>query len=219
MHPTSTQRSLLLIECSRALPTFAWPFLRPPAAPTRPVITPTAMGTCHTPTAYLQQRGLPWVPPPGSSAKIPKVAFGCGHTNGGTFTSHGAGLVGLGGESLSLISQLGSSIDGKFAYCLVPLHQNTASSRMDFGDSAIVTGSGAISTPLISKQGSETFFSLNLQKMSVGGKTISLPQAEKGNIIIDSGTTYSFLPTSNFRVGYDLQIKKVSFQPTDCSKH
>ncbi|XXG43954.1 hypothetical protein AAC387_Pa01g3870 [Persea americana] len=238
-----------------------------------------------------------------SSVKIPKVAFGCGHTNGGTFTSHGAGLVGLGGGSLSLISQLGSSIDGKFAYCLVPLHQNTASSRMDFGDSAIATGSGAISTPLISKQGSETFFFLNLQKISVGGKTISLPQAEKGNIIIDSGTTYSFLPTSvyeellsllknainltkakdptetldlcyelgkdfkvpdlkfdfygaqlvlgslntfvpindkvtclafmasdslsvfgnvaqqNFRVGYDLQSKKVSFQPTDCNKH
>ncbi|RWR81117.1 Aspartic proteinase CDR1 [Cinnamomum micranthum f. kanehirae] len=227
----------------------------------------------------------------GSSVKIPKVAFGCGHTNGGTFTSHGAGLVGLGGGPLSLISQLGSSIDGKFAYCLVPLHQNTASSHMDFGDSAIVTGMEQ-SPPLSSPN-----------KISVGGKTISLPQAEKGNIIIDSGTTCSFLPTSiyeellsllknainlttardptetldlcyelgkdfkvpdlkfdfdgaqlvlgslntfisindevtclafmasdslsifgnvaqqNFKVGYDLQSKKVSFQPTDCTKH
>ncbi|XXG43955.1 hypothetical protein AAC387_Pa01g3871 [Persea americana] len=238
-----------------------------------------------------------------SGSEFQKIAFGCGYTNDGTFNSRTAGLVGLGGGSLSLISQLSSSIGGKFAYCLVPSTKNTASSRMDFGDSAIVTGSGAISTPLISKQGSETFFFLNLQKISVGGKTISLPQAEKGNIIIDSGTTYSFLPTSvyeellsllknainltkakdptetldlcyelgkdfkvpdlkfdfygaqlvlgslntfvpindkvtclafmasdslsvfgnvaqqNFRVGYDLQSKKVSFQPTDCNKH
>ncbi|XXG43929.1 hypothetical protein AAC387_Pa01g3850 [Persea americana] len=135
----------------------------------------------------------------GSRVEFPKVAFGCGHNNGGTFNSHGAGLVGLGGGSLSLISQLSSSVDGKFAYCLVPLNENKASSRMDFGDSAVVSGNGAVSTPLISKQGHETFFYLTLEKISVGDKIVSLPQIGRGNIIIDSGSTLTYLPTSVYQ--------------------
>ncbi|XXG43937.1 hypothetical protein AAC387_Pa01g3857 [Persea americana] len=132
------------------------------------------------------------------SVKLPKIAFGCGHNNGGTFSSHGAGLVGLGGGPLSLVSQLSPSIDKKFAYCLVPYGQND-SSHLYFGDSAVVSGKGTVSTPLITKSGSETFFFLALEKISVGETSISLSNSEEGNIIIDSGTTLTYLPTEAYR--------------------
>ncbi|RWR81108.1 aspartic proteinase CDR1 [Cinnamomum micranthum f. kanehirae] len=149
----------------------------------------------------------------GSSVEFPKVAFGCGHKNGGTFNSHEAGLVGLGGGPLSLISQLSSSVDGKFAYCLVSLDENKASSRMDFGDSAVVSGNGVVSTPLISRQGSETFFFLTLEKITVGTDSISLPQAAQGNIIIDSGTTLTHLPTSVYQQLLSALKNSINLQP------
>ncbi|XP_058086449.1 aspartic proteinase CDR1-like [Magnolia sinica] len=132
-----------------------------------------------------------------SSIKIPKISFGCGHNNDGTFNSHGAGLVGLGGGQLSLISQLGSSINGKFSYCLVPLQKTTSSSQMIFGDSATVSISGVVSTPLIPKE-PDTFYYLNLEAISIGTKKVEFPSVDEGNIIIDSGTTLTYLETSIF---------------------
>ncbi|XP_058106242.1 aspartic proteinase CDR1-like [Magnolia sinica] len=129
-----------------------------------------------------------------STVKIPKIAFGCGHNNAGTFDSHGAGLVGLGGGPLSLISQLGSSIEGKFSYCLVPLQENTTSSQLNFGDTAVVSGSNVVSTPLISKD-PNTFYYLTLEVIEFGEKNVKLPGGN-GNIIIDSGTTLTYLETS-----------------------
>ncbi|XP_068657080.1 aspartic proteinase CDR1-like [Aristolochia californica] len=132
----------------------------------------------------------------GSKVKFPKSVFGCGHENQGTFTSRGAGLVGLGGGSLSLIRRLGSSIDGKFSYCLVPLTDDSASSVLSFGRDAIVSGQGAVSTPLV-KADPDTFYYLSLEKITVGKKVIEFPNPE-GNIIIDSGTTLTYLISSVF---------------------
>ena len=43
-----------------------------------------------------------------------QVAFGCGTRNGGTFDESNSGIIGLGGGSVSLVSQLGPEISGKF---------------------------------------------------------------------------------------------------------
>ncbi|KAL6008603.1 hypothetical protein ACLOJK_034117 [Asimina triloba] len=136
----------------------------------------------------------------GSTVKVPKVAFGCGHNNGGTFDRHESGLVGLGGGSLSLVSQLGSSIEGKFAYCLAPAFASSspASTPLNFGDSATVSGSDVITLPLVSKD-PDTFFFVTLESIVVGGKKVELPGAENGgNIILDSGTTLTYLDNSAF---------------------
>ncbi|KAJ8650631.1 hypothetical protein MRB53_003654 [Persea americana] len=132
------------------------------------------------------------------NVKLPNITFGCGHDNGGTFNRREAGIVGLGGGPLSLVSQLSPSVDKKFAYCLVPFDDKKSSSRMDFGDSAVVSGNGTLYTPLISKLGYETFFYVKLQKISVGNKSISLWDLEEGNIILDSGTTLTYLPTESY---------------------
>ncbi|CAN1120342.1 Aspartic proteinase CDR1 [Linum perenne] len=51
---------------------------------------------------------------------LPKTLIGCGHDNARTYDPKGSSIVGLGGGSTSLVSQLGSTIAGKFSYCLVP---------------------------------------------------------------------------------------------------
>jgi len=132
--------------------------------------------------------------------QLKNIIIGCGHNNAGTFNKKGSGIVGLGGGPVSLIKQLGDSIDGKFSYCLVPLtSKKDQTSKINFGTNAIVSGSGVVSTPLIAKASQETFYYLTLKSISVGSKQIqysgSDSESSEGNIIIDSGTTLTLLPT------------------------
>ncbi|XP_054808758.1 aspartic proteinase CDR1-like [Prosopis cineraria] len=133
-------------------------------------------------------------------ASFNKIAFGCAHDSSGTFDSSSSGLVGLGGGALSLVSQLDEK---KLSYCLLPFSSN-ASSKISLGRDAVVSGSGTVKTPLVSKS-PDTFYYLTLESISVGhtriaykGSTVISPDATsdtKGNIIIDSGTTLTYLPT------------------------
>ncbi|CAN1729597.1 Aspartic proteinase CDR1 [Linum perenne] len=136
----------------------------------------------------------------GKRIPFPKTLFGCGHDNSGTFSPNGSGIVGLGGGSASLVTQIGSSIGYKFSYCLVKLGEDKLTSTMNFGENAVVSGGGVVSTPLISHPTEPTFYFLNLVGISVGEKKIPLQTGSslKGNIIIDSGTTLTMLPTKFF---------------------
>ncbi|KAL8495844.1 hypothetical protein ACS0TY_019817 [Phlomoides rotata] len=131
----------------------------------------------------------------GKTVSFKDVAFGCGHSNGGIFTSGESGVVGLGGGKGSLVSQLGPSIVHKFSYCLI-LHTSQAgkSSKLNFGKNAEVSGSGVVSTPIVPKK-PKTFYYLRLEGVSVGNVTLKNSDKSdgEGNIIIDSGTTLTFL--------------------------
>uniref|UniRef100_A0A7N0UJK8 Peptidase A1 domain-containing protein n=1 Tax=Kalanchoe fedtschenkoi TaxID=63787 RepID=A0A7N0UJK8_KALFE len=137
----------------------------------------------------------------GESVNFPDVAFGCGFENQGTFSSAGSGIVGLGGGSSSLIGQLDKSIGGKFSYCLVTLSsKGTKSSEISFGKNAVVNGDDVVSTPLVTKD-PPTFYYLTLEAITVGEESIPFTDGsefgetkEKGNIIIDYGTTLTVLP-------------------------
>ncbi|KZV20724.1 hypothetical protein F511_26570 [Dorcoceras hygrometricum] len=149
------------------------------------------------------------------NATFPKVVFGCGHENTGTFNETGTGIVGLGGGDISIIKQLDKSIGGRFSYCLTFLDSNV-SSKISFGSDAIVTGPKVVSTPLVQKSPS-TYYFLTLKAISVGEKRLEYisdasdydqPSADEGNIIIDSGTTLTFLPEELF-YGLEAAIVKV----------
>ncbi|KAJ8538436.1 hypothetical protein K7X08_027657 [Anisodus acutangulus] len=141
----------------------------------------------------------------GKNVSIPHVAFGCGHNNGGTFNNYTSGIIGLGGGEVSIINQLDKQINGKFSYCLIPLESiSNVTSHINFGTSAVVSGTDVVSTPLIKKEPS-TFYYLTLEGVSVGNKTLEFKSSktgpaaiggdeDEGNIIIDSGTTLTFLP-------------------------
>ena len=157
----------------------------------------------------------------GHSVTLRKTIIGCGHNNGGTFNANGSGIVGLGGGAVSLVSQLDSSIDGKFSYCLIPLtSQGDTTSKLNFGSNAVVSGSGAVSTPIVPKN-IDTFYYLTLEAISVGRKRIELTKpsqvgdSAEGNIIIDSGTTLTILP-SDLYPDFESAVKaEIDLAPTE----
>ncbi|KAL0330971.1 UNVERIFIED_CONTAM: Aspartic proteinase CDR1 [Sesamum angustifolium] len=109
----------------------------------------------------------------------------------------------LGGGAVSIVRQLGTAIGGKFSYCLTTLDSKSPST-ISFGPNAIVTGPDVTSTPLVQKS-PNTFYYLTLEGVSVGNEALaynyipnfnSKASFKEGNIIIDSGTTLTFLPSS-----------------------
>ncbi|KAL4654849.1 hypothetical protein ACB092_01G410100 [Castanea dentata] len=130
---------------------------------------------------------------------LPKIVFGCGHNNGGTFGKAESGIIGLGGGPLSLVSQLNKCKGGKFSYCLVPLENSNFTSKINFGNNGLVSGNGVVSTPLVAKDPS-TYYYVTLEGISVGNERFAYKASSKavasnkGNIIIDSGTTLTLLP-------------------------
>ncbi|KAL2326383.1 hypothetical protein Fmac_025441 [Flemingia macrophylla] len=130
----------------------------------------------------------------GTPVQFPRTVIGCGHSNTVSFQGKSSGVVGLGGGPVSLITQLGSSIQGKFSYCLVPMFTGSNStSKLNFGDAAVVSGRGTVSTPIF-KQDPQIFYYTTLEGFSVGNKRVEFQSGGDGNIIVDSGTTLTFLP-------------------------
>uniref|UniRef100_A0A7N0T068 Peptidase A1 domain-containing protein n=1 Tax=Kalanchoe fedtschenkoi TaxID=63787 RepID=A0A7N0T068_KALFE len=150
--------------------------------------------------------------------KLSKYIFGCGFDNEGTFTGDGSGIIGLGGGPVSLVSQLGSQINGKFSYCLVPLGaEGDGTSPINFGKSAVVSGRGVVKTPLV-KKNIETFYYLTLNGITVGNERVPFTGAygsvEEGNIIIDSGTTLVLIPSDFYSQLESAVSKQITATPT-----
>ncbi|KAF1899010.1 hypothetical protein Lal_00019131 [Lupinus albus] len=133
----------------------------------------------------------------GSAVSFPKTVIGFGNTNTLDFDGEGYGIVGHGNGPVSLITQLGSSVYGKFSYCLVTRYAGTkASSKLKFGDDVVVSGDGVVSTPMSPEK---VFYYLTIEAFSVGNKRVEFGSSSTrdngcGNIIIDSGTTLTLLP-------------------------
>ncbi|XP_052196750.1 aspartic proteinase nepenthesin-1-like [Diospyros lotus] len=137
---------------------------------------------------------------------VPNVAFGCGEDNEGSGFNQGAGLVGLGRGPLSLVSQLG---EPKFSYCLTSI-DGTKSSSLLMGSLATAgVGSGGTieTTPLIQNPSQPSFYYLSLEGITVGDtllpiekSTFALKEDGSGGLIIDSGTTITYLEDSAFQL-------------------
>ncbi|KAK2379510.1 aspartic proteinase CDR1 [Trifolium repens] len=142
----------------------------------------------------------------GRPISFPKSVIGCGTDNKMSFETAGSGIVGLGDGPASFITQLGSSIDGKFSYCLLPslleskTHESNTTSKLNFGDAAVVSGDGVVSTPIVRKD-PPSFYFLTLEAFSIGNKRVEIrgsSNGDEGNIIIDSGTTLTLLPSNDY---------------------
>ncbi|XP_062094493.1 aspartic proteinase nepenthesin-1 [Humulus lupulus] len=134
------------------------------------------------------------------------IGFGCGGDNEGDGFSQGAGLVGLGRGPLSLVSQLK---EPKFSYCLTSM-DDTKTSSLLMGSLASVntTSFGAkVTTPLMKNPSQPSFYYLSLEGISVGGSllsiekdTFALQKDGSGGLIIDSGTTITYLEKKAFDI-------------------
>lgn len=139
--------------------------------------------------------------------------FGCGFDQQGQIGIQGEGIVGLGAGSLSLVSQLGPYINYRFSYCLAPLSSGVPS-KLTFGGH--VTGPKVVSTPLITGLDGSTFYYLTLNVISIGDNA-SVPVDQ--NIIIDSGTTLTYLPPTIYESVKTALSNAINLTPVPDPKH
>lgn len=154
------------------------------------------------------------------------LAFGCGRDQGGIFSppfSYSAGIIGLGRGPLSLISQIGSSIDNIFSYCLGSIYNDSAISPLFLGTAATY-GSHFRVTPLLQNKASPTFYYLSLLGISVAGKALPIPKDTfkllpngTGGLFIDSGTTITYLVHPAYTLFLSAVRSNIQAQPANNS--
>ncbi|OAY53569.1 aspartyl protease family protein At5g10770 isoform X2 [Manihot esculenta] len=120
--------------------------------------------------------------------------FGCGQNNQGLFRGS-AGLLGLGRDPLSLVSQTAEKYNKLFSYCLPSSTSSTG--FLTFGGS---TSKSAKFTPLASFPTSSSFYALDFIDIKVGGRSLSISQSvfSTAGAIIDSGTVITRLPPAAY---------------------
>ncbi|XP_040997906.1 protein ASPARTIC PROTEASE IN GUARD CELL 2-like [Juglans microcarpa x Juglans regia] len=146
---------------------------------------------------------------------IRNVAIGCGHTNQGMFVG-AAGLLGLGGGSMSFVGQLGGEAGGAFSYCLVSRGTETSGS-LEFGRGAMPMGAAWV--PLIRNPRAPSFYYVGLSGLGVGGMRVPIPEEMfrltelgYGGVVMDTGTAVTRLPTmayEAFREAYIDQTRNL----------
>ena len=152
---------------------------------------------------------------------IPHIGFGCGVNNRATGMEKTAGLLGLGRGVLSLVSQLGAK---KFSYCLTSIHENKTSSLL-FGSLASSNFTGNFAeTPLIQNPLQPSYYYLSLEGVTVGGALLPIPESAfqlgndgSGGMIIDSGTTITYLQEDVFEVVKNAFISQTKLQVANSS--
>ncbi|XP_026386685.1 protein ASPARTIC PROTEASE IN GUARD CELL 1-like [Papaver somniferum] len=152
----------------------------------------------------------------GNSSSVNNVSLGCGHDNEGLFVGS-AGLLGLGGGSLSFPSQLKTE---SFSYCLVD-RDSSSTSTLDFGSSSELNVNNSVTTPLLRNNQLDTYYYLGLTGLSVGGEMLTIPpsafevdESGNGGIIIDSGTAVTRLKTDVYNSLRDAFVEGTQNLPT-----
>ncbi|KAH7436144.1 hypothetical protein KP509_05G004600 [Ceratopteris richardii] len=161
--------------------------------------------------------------PEASTSAFPRLVFGCGLNNHGEYGG-AAGLVGMGQSSLSLPSQLSSVLGGKkFSNCLLshatlPSSSSASPSSLVIGEAAAESASRMQFTPIVANPAVVASlyyidvlgFSVNNVRLNIPASTFSIQADGRGGIILDSGTTYTYLPSAAFSViqqAFDTFIK------------
>ncbi|XP_050218303.1 aspartyl protease family protein At5g10770-like [Mercurialis annua] len=120
--------------------------------------------------------------------------FGCGQINQGLF-GEAAGLLGLGRDKLSVVSQTASKYNKLFSYCLPASSSSTG--FLSFGSSQ---STSAKFTPLSSSASASSFYNLDMTGISVSDNKLDIPASVFSNsgTIIDSGTVVTRLPPTAY---------------------
>ncbi|CAK7354016.1 unnamed protein product [Dovyalis caffra] len=138
-----------------------------------------------------------------------KVYFGCGQNNQGLFGGS-AGLLGLGRDQLSIVSQTASKYKKIFSYCLPSSSSSTG--FLTFGGLA---SKSSKFTPLATISAGPSFYGLDFTGISVGGRKLPISASVFSNAgaLIDSGTVITRLPPAAYSALRDLFRKSMSKYP------
>ncbi|XP_057491725.1 aspartic proteinase 36-like [Actinidia eriantha] len=127
-----------------------------------------------------------------------RAVFGCENVEtGDLYSQHADGIVGLGRGDLSVVDQLVGRhvISDSFSLCY---------GGMDFGGGAMVLGGISPPSDMVfthSNPRRSPYYNIELKEINVAGKKLSLnPRIFDGKhgTVLDSGTTYAYLPEAAF---------------------
>ncbi|CAL1385210.1 unnamed protein product [Linum trigynum] len=121
--------------------------------------------------------------------------FGCGQNNQGLFRGT-AGLLGLGRDKVSFVSQTARKYRKRFSYCLPSTSSDIG--FLTFGGAS--TTKSVKFTPLSASSAGTSFYGLDITAISVGGQKlpISATVFSTAGGIIDSGAVISRLPPAAY---------------------
>ncbi|KAK1550039.1 hypothetical protein Q3G72_012662 [Acer saccharum] len=127
---------------------------------------------------------------------FPNFLFGCGQNNQGLFGG-AAGLIGLGRDPISLVSQTAQKYNKIFSYCLPS--SSSATGHLTFGNGGGVSKSVKF-TPLSTTSRDSSFYGLDVTGITVGGKKLPISASifSTSGTIIDSGTVITRLPPTAY---------------------
>lgn len=147
---------------------------------------------------------------------VRNVAIGCGHRNRGMFVA-AAGLLGLGGGSMSFVGQLGGQIGDAFSYCLVSRGMDSSGSLV-FGRGALPDGAAWV--PLLRNPQAPSFYYVGLLGLGVGGLRVPIPEEVfrltelgDGGVVMDTGTAVSRLPGMAYTAFRDAFVEQTANLP------
>ncbi|KAL3616274.1 hypothetical protein CASFOL_039664 [Castilleja foliolosa] len=132
---------------------------------------------------------------------VPNIIIGCTHKAQGLITENlEDGVLGLGGGSVSVMSQSGGLIGGMFSYCL---GDSTKGGWLEFGRSNHIPKDNNITwATLIHNPKQPSFYYIDLVGLSVGGEVLGISgdtfqinqETGEGGVILDTGTVVTRLP-------------------------
>ncbi|GAB2293818.1 hypothetical protein Dimus_028031 [Dionaea muscipula] len=157
------------------------------------------------------------------SESVPNIGFGCGTQNQGF--QQGAGLFGMGHGPVSFPSQLGVN---QFSYYLPGMDSSTATTQtgtLGLGSGANgTTTSSTVTTPLIQNSLIPTFYYINPTGISVAGQKLPIPASTfamngngTGGMIIDSGTTLTYVVSSAYSPVKEAMISSTNLPTVNSS--
>ncbi|KAK1416584.1 hypothetical protein QVD17_32375 [Tagetes erecta] len=130
--------------------------------------------------------------------KFPNTTFACGKPNG-KYYSRADGIVGMGRGKLSLVSQLNERL---FSYCLGSRFGPQTNGMLLAGSEVSSRKINTQTTPLRTQDGMSYYY-ISLEGISVGGTKLEVTKSDfavssngDGGMIIDSGTTFTYLEES-----------------------
>ncbi|KAI8018936.1 Aspartic proteinase-like protein 2 [Camellia lanceoleosa] len=138
-----------------------------------------------------------------------RAVFGCENMEtGDLYSQHADGIMGLGHGDLSVVDQLVDRgvISDSFSLCY---------GGMDVGGGAMVLGGISPPANMVfsrSDPARSPYYNIELKEMHVAGKKLSLnPSVFDGKYgtILDSGTTYAYLPEAAFQAFKDAIMKEL----------
>ncbi|XP_072987063.1 probable aspartyl protease At4g16563 [Typha latifolia] len=175
--------------------------------------------------AHLRRGRLSFSPNP-NPISLPNFTFACAHSA----LAEPVGVAGFGRGPLSLPAQLAAlnpSLASRFSYCLVA--HSFLPDRL-LRPSPLILGRAAdpdhpdlgfVYTPLLPNPKHPYFYSVALEAVSIGSTRIrtrpdlaSVDRSGNGGMVVDSGTTFTMLPTDTYSLiaaEFDKRMTKSGF--------